>query len=383
MLKVQEFLLQHGPYDKAIEALKKAYNIDIKEYPDRIVLNYSQIDSPKFNAVADDCRGLILAKDFKTVLSRPFTRFYNYGEGSLNKDFNFAESEIFEKCDGSLMPLYYDTFRNVWQSATRKMAFAEGQTTVGTKFEVLFANAGGWATMASMKRELEYLLNKYKEYTWIFELIGPENRVVKRYEKAELVLLGVRHTETGKYLPLEHAIGILNKKRNIARLPKTYSLNDYEEIKKSFANLDSLDEGYVCHDPITHERVKIKTPAYIAVHHIRDNGAIAPKRVSVLVCENETDEYLSYFPEDLQFFAPYMTAYKKLVEDIENNYFVHSIIKEQKKFALTIKDLPFASILFQMRQLDQENKQYTIKELIGALTDDKKLRLLESYCKKS
>lgn len=382
MLKVQEFLLNNGDYTNAIAELKKHYKIDVKEYPDRIVLNYNQIESPKYNELADDCRGLILSKDFKTVLSRPFTRFYNYGEGSLNKDFNFAEAEIFEKCDGSLMPLYYDPFMKRWQPATRKMAFAEGSSMLGTKFEVLFAQAGGWVTMASMKRELEFLLSDWKKYTWIFELVGPENRVVKRYDKAQLVLLAVRHNDSGQYMDLDDCLKILNKKNQIARLPLRYDLNDYDTIKKSFENLGSLDEGYVCCNKQTFERVKIKTPAYLAVHHIRDNGIVAPKRVTVLVCENEQDEYLSYFPEDIQFFQPYMDAYKKLVEDIENNHFVHSIIREQKKFALTIKDLPFSGILFQMRKMDQEGKAYSIKELINKLSDDAKLRLLEIYCKK-
>lgn len=348
MLKVQEFLLNNGEYANAITELKKHYKIDIKEYPDRIVLNYNQIESPKYNDVADDCRGLILSKDFKTVLSRPFTRFYNYGEGSINKDFDFGRAEIFEKCDGSLMNCYYDSLMNRWQPATRKMAFAEGSSMMGTKFEVLFAQAGEWPTMASMKRELEFLLSEWKKYTWIFELVGPENRVVKRYDKAELILLGVRHNDTGDYMDLDKALKILNKRRHIARLPLRYDLNDYDSIKKSFENLGSLDEGYVCYDKKSGQRVKIKTEQYLMYHRMNNNWAMTKERILECVFINEHEEFLATFPEHKQRFDEVIKEISVFLKELEEIWNTVKNISDRKEFALKVKSFKGSSLLFKM-----------------------------------
>ncbi len=77
MLNVQKYLLENS-----LQALKDNYGIIVKEYENEpvIVLNYSQIDSPKNDPITNECRGLILSSDFKTVLCRSFDRFFNYQE---------------------------------------------------------------------------------------------------------------------------------------------------------------------------------------------------------------------------------------------------------------------------------------------------------------
>jgi len=81
MLNVQEYLIKNG-----LQKLQDEFHIEVKEYPDRVTLNYSQIDSPKFNPICDECRGLILRKGTWEVMAMSFVRFYNFAEGIEEKD---------------------------------------------------------------------------------------------------------------------------------------------------------------------------------------------------------------------------------------------------------------------------------------------------------
>ena len=54
-MNVQKYLEENG-----LKKLQEEFKIVVTDYPDRVVLNYDQIDSPRFNPICDECRGLIL-----------------------------------------------------------------------------------------------------------------------------------------------------------------------------------------------------------------------------------------------------------------------------------------------------------------------------------
>mgnify|MGYP003565423402 CR=1 FL=1 len=57
MLNTVKYLKNHTYKD-----IKNEFGIKVKEYDDRIVLNYSQINSPKYHPIVKECRALILSK---------------------------------------------------------------------------------------------------------------------------------------------------------------------------------------------------------------------------------------------------------------------------------------------------------------------------------
>ena len=75
-MHVQTYLRTHG-----LSKLTEELGIKVKSYPEEglLVLNYSQIDSPKSHPVVMECRGLILDMEFN-VVSRSMCRFFNLGE---------------------------------------------------------------------------------------------------------------------------------------------------------------------------------------------------------------------------------------------------------------------------------------------------------------
>jgi hypothetical protein len=95
---VQDFLKRHG--NDGLEKLKENFKIEVREYDDRVVLNYSQIDSDKYEPICKECRALILRKNTWEVLARSFDRFFNVGECLEDKDFPIDKCRIDQKLDG-------------------------------------------------------------------------------------------------------------------------------------------------------------------------------------------------------------------------------------------------------------------------------------------
>ena len=55
-----------------LDFVVKNYDLNIKEFEDRISLNYSA-NSTKYDPIVEECRGLILQKDSWKILCRSFT----------------------------------------------------------------------------------------------------------------------------------------------------------------------------------------------------------------------------------------------------------------------------------------------------------------------
>ena len=374
MLKVQDFLLSFDSYISAIENLKEKYGISVKEYDDIVVLNYSQIDSPRFNKLSDDCRGLILSKDFKEIYSRSFTRFYNYGEGN-RFDFNFSNSCIMEKLDGSLMMMWYHPKKKLWYVSSRKMAYGEGQTSYGgSTYRNLFMKCLNIDENISDEDFTIYInkkLNKYQNYTFIFEMTSPENRIVTPYSDYKVYLIGVRNNNPDIEKSYEDIAEFVKYFDNVY-LPRMYNFGNIDEVQVSLRELGPLEEGYVCFDKESEIRVKVKSPAYVAIHYLRDNG-LNLNKISVLVFENEYEEYLSYFPEDRHLFEPYIKAYESLKNVVSSLFNKYNVLEDQKEFALSVGKYPFSSILFEMR------KGKSLIDVCSKFNDSKKLMYLNMF----
>lgn len=333
--------------ERGLESLHTDFGIDIKDYGEFVVLNYDQIESPKFNPIVDECRGLILAKNTWQVLCRSFDRFYNFGEDPHTHHFRIEKATVTEKIDGSLIRFWWNPFRNIWCVATRKMAFAEGPVTNGT------------CTFADIIARVVANPNKFFEddvelrrNTIICELVSPETRVVKPYGETAIYYLGMRNNDTGQYIdvPDETPYRRFDFGWYFAgfKKPRVYTFGTFIECLEAANALPTFDEGYVtCWNDW---RIKVKSPAYLALAHLRNNGALSLSRMLYLICTGEDAEYLSYFPEDAPVIQPWVDAYARLRDEAETVYFIHKDIFDQKEFALTVKDKPYAGMLFTMRK---------------------------------
>lgn len=356
-MKVINYIKKYG-----LESLTKEFAIKIKQYDDRIVLNYNQIESPKFHHIIKECRGLILSLPDYNTLSRSFDRFYNLNEDPKTKEFDITKAICYEKIDGSLCNIYHD--KKEWQIATRGMAFAEGINSFGNSFRDIFLRS-----FQNFSETFNSIGNK--DCTYIFELVSPETRIVTPYSDYKTYLLAVRNKYTGKYWP-QNIIDKVPKNLGIC-LPKKYYFQSINEVLDQIKTLPKLEEGYVCYIPEENWRIKIKNPSYLAVAHMRENGILNKKNVIILVYNQDYEEYLSMFPEDRKIFEGYIKAYERMIKGIHSTWERTKTIKDQKEFALQVKNLPIASVLFRLR------KNHNLEQIFNSITIDSKIRMIEKY----
>ena len=345
MLEVQKFL-----ENKPLSALTEECGIVVTEYAEYVVLNYSMFDSPKRHPTVEECRALILQKGSWKVLARSFDRFFNYGEcPDKDSEFNLANAVVWEKIDGSLCLVWWNPTYGQWEASTRKMAYAEGSTCLGNAFKDVIMKALGGRDLDEMFEGMD------KQVTYIFEVVSPETRVTKPYKDYDIYLLGTRNIVTGdEGLGSNYISELMAIKTKLdVRTPKIYSFKNVTEIVAFAKQMDAFDEGFVC-TCITpsgsFSRIKIKNPAHVAISHLRENGGMSSKNIAIISWGGDQEEYLKYFPEDMEFFEPYIDAMDLLTNEIKEVWEQTKDIVSQKDFAMKVKDLPYSSILFKMRK---------------------------------
>lgn len=362
MLEITEMLQQSG-----LEGLGE-FGIKVVEYENYYVLNYSQIDSPKEHPLVMECRGTIVRKDTFEVVCLPFRRFFNLFETESTYTIPIEECVAVEKSDGSLIKVWWDPIEGVWQAGTRGTAYAEGNTHGwGFTFRELFYRTVGG------EEKFQSLANLYlnRSYTHMFELCCSENRIVTPYENDRVFYLSSRSILTGECRPLNdfqfvdfiNALGILS--------PSVAWFDSAEAILEAVGLFKGLEEGYVLYlsgEPVC----KVKSPLYVKVHHVRGEG-LTPKRIADLIWEGEMEEYLTYFPNDLDKVVPYEIAYRDMLEECVSARNFSSVTEDQKRFAMAVKHLPISGIAFNIR------RGMPISEALGRVLKNKRLEILEQY----
>lgn len=335
MLKVQEILRSYGSdHQKALGHLKSQYGIDAKysvHHPHLVLFKYNQIESPMGSPVVQECRGLILEDLNWDIIAHPFHKFFNYGEGHA-ADIDWNTARVQEKLDGSLCTLYW--YNEEWNVATSGNPDAAGQVNdYGFLFNELF-----WKTWAQSEFNLSHLCERY---TYMFELTSPYNRVVVPHKEASLHLIGIRNLNTGLEIPVD-TFSNLNPVRE-------FPLQSFDDIMLSFTKFEGLNqEGYVVVDD-NFNRVKVKHPGYVALHHMKDSLGNSRKSLVKLVVANEGEEFLSYFPEYREEFNTVHQDYLKLIDGLDTQYEIIRGDKpkvNRKDFALEANKLRIPSYLF-------------------------------------
>jgi T4 RnlA family RNA ligase len=307
-LKIQEYLRS----GKSLDTLKAELGIEYNEHGQLIILNYSQIDSPKNHPIVLECRGLILEKDSWDVICYPLKRFFNYGEVlDATGSFDFYKAVGLEKLDGTLISLF--NYKDQWMMATRGVI--ENTSHVGIA-EITFKELFNKTT----ERYPYFWKNLDKKYTYSFELTALENRVVTIYHERKLHLILMREVETLKELNLKDLKSWADKLG--VSFPKKVTFQSGDELLELAKKLATLEEGFVAvidasydEDGISFKRVKVKNPAYVAIHHLKDRSGRSLRSFISLIRGEGPNEFLSYFPEFTSHVEKVTEAYNRYIED--------------------------------------------------------------------
>lgn len=352
MLQTQKILIENNNWKEILSSAP--YNLKIVEKTlngvDYVLLKYNQIESSFYEEVVKECRGIIFRKNDWKVVCFPFKKFFTYGEIYADT-IDFDSARVQEKVDGSIIKLWYD---NAWIISTNGLIDAKEATTpLGYSFKDLFIEG----LMNNIDSLDDFYASLNKDYTYIFEMVNPLSKVVIAYNKPDVYHIGTRNNIT-----LEE----LNVDINIHK-PKTYSFDSLEDVVSMSKTLPFSEEGYVVVDK-NWNRIKIKSPSYLAVSRIKNNGALSAKRIMDVILKNEQSEVLSIFPE--------YTEYFNFVEEI--------FLKFKNKILLDIEEirnLKFNSKKeFAERVIKTQLSPFFFNVFDGKMTyDDLNIYLLEYY----
>lgn len=278
-----------------IEEIKKRIDnglLTVRKHPflDLYIYNYTHKTQHQrlWDSYTRMCRGLIVDGQ-NNILNNPFQKFYNLGETeeTMIQNLPCEVPSITEKLDGMLGILY-----------------EEGDNpAIATRgsFDSVYAE---WAT--NWLRIKGYSLDDFKQdYTYLFEIIHPENKIIVDYgNRAELVLIAVRDNNGDRKGDIE-----LDHIKEAEELRLSYARefspgDDNDKISDALKYLEKFkgteSEGFVCKYS-NGLRLKIKSADYKRLHKIltglsakaiwatlRDMGTVEH------VLENVPDEFYDW-----------------------------------------------------------------------------------------
>lgn len=330
MLKLINYI-KDNPLDWEEKLKSDPYNLIIKRKENFILFYYNQISSDFKEEIVRESRGIILEDNTWKVLAYPFKKFSNIQEGHADK-VDFKTAKCLEKIDGSLIKIWF--YKGELKVSSMSEIDAR-EARLLPEFSEIFENFYE-LFMSEAKKEVDFE-KLDKDNTYIFELTSPYNRVVVPHSKVEIYHTGTRNNLTLK----EHYEDIGVKK------PKEYSFSSIEEVMQMASKLPFNEEGYVVVDG-NFNRVKIKSPAYVAVHHLNYKGTTSVPRMLILIVSKEHEEFLSYFPEYKEAFDKVAGKYDELLKEIKSNLIDAEFKKDlsRKDFALWATKTIIPSILF-------------------------------------
>lgn len=304
----------------------------------------------KWDEVTLMCRGLIM-DDSGKIIGRGFNKFFNYEE--LTQPVPWTTSDyvyVQEKMDGSLGLLFY--YADEWHLAT-KGSFHSEQAVRG--MEII--------------RQKHFLPAFQREYTYVVEIIYPENRIVVQYPDEKVTFLSVflnRSFDCWKEdgddeLHWTTAQAILKmsgiKPSNLVKTDQIFK-NDlghdlYKKLKEQ--NLQNR-EGYILRFFPSNFRCKIKFEDYVRLHRIITNfsnvdiwDALRVKQDFGHILQNVPDEFDSWVKSVKAELTKKYTNTEKAYQKIFNEINTIEGSEDRKVFAQHALRYKMSSILFAMK----------------------------------
>lgn len=302
-IELRDFILSHDNWEELLTA--DPYYLKISRDDGYILFKYNQVFSDFNIPLVREARGIIFRESDWECVCHPFNKFGNYGE-SYCPEINWETASVQEKVDGSLIKFWYD---NGWHISTNGTIDAFKANLNDVKYQN-FGQLVIDAIYNAFLDEHKFFNMLNPNFTYMFELVSPYNRVVIPYEDTKLYFLGVRSMYSSgiEYDPKEWDVAYY------FTIPKRYSLHSLTDVQKAANALPWDQEGYVVCDS-QFNRVKIKSPSYVMAHYARNNNTISTERLVQIVLNGEKEEFLIYASD----YADELHEVEEIMHKIANN----------------------------------------------------------------
>lgn len=314
--------LENVVYDKDNITGKSDYSLSkifdaliINQYGNLVLFKYKRISDLYENGYKEDffeiynclfreCRSVVIDIKNDCIALTAMSKFKNYGEdlndwsetSIQNKIINSKKVEITNKMDGSFQQYrYYSINGNNTIIGSGSQALDQNESWRLKKGFDLLVNS------ENNQGPMEYLsmLKDYRDYTFMFEFISPDNQIVVQYDKSQegLYLFSARNNETGKEMNFKQLSELANKYNiNIVEYYNNYTLNDILGKVKNYSCNEK--EGWVVKiydQNNNYFRVKVKIDDYVLMHRALSK-LVSPNSIIQAYENGKIDDFYSKIP---------------------------------------------------------------------------------------
>jgi RNA ligase len=215
------------------------------------IFNYTEqaVYSRTWTEVTTQCRGLIADSGTGEIVARPWPKFFNYGEHEADSLDLTAPVEVTDKADGSLGILYP----------------VPGGHAIATRGS--FTSEQAIHATALYQDTYEERWKPHPDWTYLFEIVYPANRIVLDYgDMDDLVLLGAVHLPSGEPAGPRGIVQVEGWPGPVIDVHAHLSLADALAAEPR-PNAEGLVVRYL-HGAHAGTMIKLKQADYVALHRI-------------------------------------------------------------------------------------------------------------------
>lgn len=283
-----------------------------------LLLKYSKnIWNTGWTNLTKECRGKVIDLETRKVVVYPFDKFFNLNE---------VEETKLEKVVENLDNADYISVTDKKDGSAIIVTNYKGNVIINTNGE--FENIQiELAKKLFIEKYLYFYNNIPEDFTFIFELIHPENRIVLDYgSEKKLYLLAIRDLKTLRLLKYNELQTFA--KNNFLDITESFEFtNIYDFIDKTQKETKDVKEGWVFR-VITNNTdfmFKLKYQEYFNLARIKNIPSL--KRIYILLISDKLDDLVSISESDIkesilndtQIIFNYFDYFKNYIEENVQN----------------------------------------------------------------
>lgn len=322
-----------------------------------LLLKYSKsIWNTGWHNLAINSRGKVIDLNTHEIVVYPFNKFFN-----LNEVEDTKEDIIIQKLEKA---------KKIYVTDKK-----DGTAIIVTKYKgKLIINTNGEFENIQIQYARELLNNKYsyfeknvpEGFTFVFELIHPDNKIVLDYGKEKkLYLLAVRDLKTLKLLDYQKLEEIA--KQYYLDITESFKYtNLYDFISKASLEIDDIKEGWVFRIVLENEDFlfKLKYSEYFKLAKIKNIPSL--KNIYKLLLSDNLDDILSTIDSEIdseikenvlkniELIYKYIESFKSIIAEKVNGYKIKYQIEQEiktddiKEIVQDLKNNPFSSYILRV-----------------------------------
>jgi len=400
-----EYNLSHqipGFDDLVSLSTEKESNFKIKKHKSKTRDGYSVIKYEKKLALEEGfgvfglCRSVIVNPSNEVVCFSPvktikFDVFSNLYPSLLENTHSAITAEEF--VEGTMINVFYDRLTGSWEISTRSIIGAASnffkpnsllENPLFSQSLHNYSRSNGkkmdsekTKTFKDMFEEAACACNISiydldKQYSYSFVLQHPDNRIVVKFDKPQLYLVGAYSIDNkiNDIKVCSYDVSDVIKcdcfKNTTVKIPTQYEWTNYNELIYKFASTNTPYDclGVVIHNKETGERTKLRNPNYEYVRRLRGNQPKLQYQYLMLRTEGKVGDFLQYYPEHKKEFSKYRDDVHLFTDTLYKNY-VACYIKKEK---------PLLDFAEQFR-----THMYTIHQMYKTELKDKNTRVSKIF----